>query len=68
MFSTDGSSIEEQVAGLLRGPAAGGGRVVHGRPAGGAAHGPAGSSEYFAGGVVAYSNEAKMELLGVPGD
>ena len=27
-----------------------------------------GSSEYFAGGVVAYSDEAKMELLGVPGE
>lgn len=25
----------------------------------------AGSSDYFAGGVIAYSNEAKMELLGV---
>jgi nicotinamide-nucleotide amidase len=28
----------------------------------------AGSSEYVAGGVVAYSNEAKTELLGVPAD
>ena len=27
-----------------------------------------GSSEYFAGGVVAYSNEAKTELLGVPAE
>jgi PncC family amidohydrolase len=28
----------------------------------------AGSSDYFAGGVIAYSNEAKMELLGVRAD
>ena len=27
-----------------------------------------GSSEYFAGGVVAYSNEAKTNLLGVPAE
>ena len=27
-----------------------------------------GSSDYFAGGVVAYSNEAKTELLGVPAE
>ena len=27
-----------------------------------------GASAYFAGGVVAYSNEAKVELLGVPAE
>ena len=28
----------------------------------------AGSSDYFQGGVVSYSNEAKLDLLRVPGD
>lgn len=65
LFSTDGSRIDDQVAELLAGrrlavaeSCTGGlmaARVTE-RP---------GSSAYFAGGVVAYSNEAKAELLGV---
>jgi nicotinamide-nucleotide amidase len=42
-----------------------GGRVVHRRAAGGPADRPAGSSAYFARGVVVYSNEAKVALAGV---
>jgi nicotinamide-nucleotide amidase len=68
LFSTDGSSIEEQVAELLEertlavGESCTGGLLsvrLTDRP---------GSSRYFAGGVVAYSNEAKVELLGVDPD
>jgi competence/damage-inducible protein CinA-like protein len=65
LFSTDGSSIDEQVAKLLAGrwiavaeSCTGGlmtARLTE-RP---------GSSEYVAGGVVSYSNEAKSALLGV---
>jgi nicotinamide-nucleotide amidase len=65
LFSVDGSSIDEQVAQLLRGrwiataESSTGGLLaarLTDRP---------GSSEYVAGGVVSYSNEAKSELLGV---
>src|SRR5205085_561831 len=65
LFSVDGSSIEEQVARLLDdrrvavGESCTGGLLcarLSDRP---------GSSRHFAGGVVAYSNDAKVELLGV---
>ena len=46
----------------------GSGRVLQRRPAGGADHRPGGRLEYMAGGVVAYSNEAKSALLGVDPD
>jgi competence/damage-inducible protein CinA-like protein len=65
LFSRDGSTIDEQVAGLLEGhwvataeSCTGGllcARLTE-RP---------GASAYVAGGVVSYSNEAKAELLGV---
>jgi nicotinamide-nucleotide amidase len=65
LFSRDGSTIDEQVAALLKGrwialaeSCTGGllaARLTE-RP---------GSSAYVAGGVVSYSNEAKSELLGV---
>jgi nicotinamide-nucleotide amidase len=65
LFSRDGATVDDQVAQLLLGRrlaiaescTAGllAARVTD-RP---------GSSGYFAGGVVAYSNEAKIELLGV---
>ena len=42
VFSTDGSSIDEQVARAARGPPARGGGVVHRRPAGRAPHRPPG--------------------------
>jgi nicotinamide-nucleotide amidase len=65
LFSTDGSSIDDQVASLLAGrwiavaESCSGGLLaarLTERP---------GSSEYVAGGVVSYSNDAKAGLLGV---
>ncbi len=68
VFSVDGGSLDEQVADLLHGHRLGlaesstGGllaaRLIE-RP---------GASDYVAGGVVAYSNEAKVELLDVPAE
>jgi PncC family amidohydrolase len=65
LFSEDGSTVDEQVAGLL------GGRFVAvaesctgGLMSARLTERP-GSSAYFAGGVVAYSNEAKSGLVGV---
>ena len=68
VFSTDGSSIEEQVAGLLEGRRLAIGESCTGGLLAARVTDRPGSSEYFAGGVVAYSDEAKMELLGVPGE
>jgi nicotinamide-nucleotide amidase len=66
VFSRDGSSIDEQVAGLLSGKRIGlGESCTAGLLAARLTERP-GSSAYVAGGVVAYSNEAKQELLGVP--
>lgn len=72
LYSTDGSTIDDQVASLLRGDAnakshtiavaescTGGlllGRLIN----------PPGASRYVLGGVVAYSNEAKVTQVGVP--
>jgi nicotinamide-nucleotide amidase len=70
LYSVDGSSLDEQLAGLLRE----GSRLV------GLAESctagllaarltePPGASEYVAGGVVAYSNPAKTDLLDVPAE
>jgi len=69
LFSDDGSSLDEQVAALLRqGHRIG---LAESCTAGLVAARltlPPGASEYVAGGVVAYSNEAKTELLGVPAE
>ena len=68
VFSVEGHTIDRQVADLLSGRRIGVGESCTGgllavrlteRP---------GASGYFAGGVVAYSNEAKQELLAVPGE
>jgi len=71
LYSTDGTTIDDQVAALLRG---GGGRpkrtiAVAESCTGGllAARltNPPGASEYVLGGVVAYSNEVKVTQVGV---
>jgi nicotinamide-nucleotide amidase len=65
LFSTDGSTIDEQVASLLSGRwAAAAESCTGGLMAARLTERP-GSSGYFAGGVVSYSNEAKAGLLGV---
>jgi nicotinamide-nucleotide amidase len=68
LFSDDGSTLDEQVAALLR---EGRHRIALAESctAGLVAARltePPGASDYVAGGVVAYSNAAKVELLGVP--
>jgi len=74
LFSDDGSTVDEQVAALLRGEA---GRqpatlavaesCTGGLLAGRITELP-GSSDYFRGGLVVYSNEAKVSLAGVPAE
>jgi len=66
VFSTDGSSIEEQVMRLLEGRRLGVGESCTGGLLAARLTDRPGSSDYFAGSVVAYSNEAKSALLGVP--
>jgi nicotinamide-nucleotide amidase len=68
VFSRDGSTIDEQVAGLLAGRRVG---LAESETAGLLAARLTeipGSSAYVAGGVVAYSNDAKRELLDVPAE
>jgi nicotinamide-nucleotide amidase len=65
IFSEDGSSIDDQVLHLLMGRrVATAESCTAGLLAARLTERP-GSSEYVMGGVVAYSNEAKVELLGV---
>jgi competence/damage-inducible protein CinA-like protein len=70
LFSTDGSTVDEQVARLLR--TAGFTIATAESCTGGLLAGRltdlAGSSEYVLGGLVVYSNEAKTALAGVPAD
>ena len=64
-FSLDGTGIDEIVAGLLRGRSL---AVAESCSAGLLAARIAsrpGSSDYFSGGVVSYSNRSKQDLLGV---
>jgi nicotinamide-nucleotide amidase len=68
LFSADGSTVDDQVADLLRGRRlAIGESCTAGLLAARVTERP-GASAYFAGGVVAYSDEAKIELLGVPAE
>jgi PncC family amidohydrolase len=65
LFSGDGSTIDEQVAGLLAGRRVGVGESCTGGLMAARLTERPGSSDYMAGGVVAYSNDAKEALLGV---
>jgi nicotinamide-nucleotide amidase len=67
LFSDDGTSVEEQVAALLleQGRTVAVAESCTGGEMAARLSGPAGASAYFAGGVVAYANEAKAGLLGV---
>ena len=68
LFSIDGTTIDEQVAMLLRGRRLAIGESCTGGLLAARFTERPGSSEYFAGGVVAYSDEAKTDLLGVPSE
>jgi len=68
LFSADGSTIDEQVAGLLAGHTVAVGESCTGGLLAARFTDRPGSSAYFAGGVVAYGNAAKTKLLGVPAD
>jgi nicotinamide-nucleotide amidase len=64
-FSLDGETIDAQVATLLLGHRLGLAESCSGGLLAARITDLAGASEYLAGGVVAYSNEAKAALLGV---
>jgi nicotinamide-nucleotide amidase len=65
LFSTDGSSVDDQVAELLAGRRIGVAESCTGGLMAGRLTERPGSSDYVAGSVVSYSNEAKADLLGV---
>jgi nicotinamide-nucleotide amidase len=65
LFSEDGTTIDEQVAGLLRGRRLGLAESCSGGLLAARITNRPGASAYLAGSVVAYSNDAKRELLGV---
>ena len=65
LFSADGETIDSQVAGLLQGHRLALAESCSGGLLAARITDLPGSSAYMAGGVVAYSDEAKAELLGV---
>jgi nicotinamide-nucleotide amidase len=65
LFSEDGSTIDEQVAALLSGHKIAVAESCTGGLLAARLTDRPGSSAYFAGGVVAYSNDAKVDLVGV---
>jgi nicotinamide-nucleotide amidase len=65
LFSLDGSTVDEQVVGLLAGRSVAVAESCTGGLMAARLTDRAGSSAYFAGGVVAYTNEAKVDLVGV---
>jgi nicotinamide-nucleotide amidase len=65
LFSTDGETIDDQVARLLRGHRLALAESCSGGLMAARITAIPGASQYMAGGVVAYSDEAKVELLGV---
>lgn len=68
LFSTDGTSLDDQVTALLADRRIGLAESCSGGLLAARLTERPGSSGYFAGGVVAYSNAAKTELLGVPAE
>jgi nicotinamide-nucleotide amidase len=64
-FSLDGTTIDQQVAALLKGRRLGLAESCSGGLLAARITDLPGASEYLRGSVVAYSNEAKSELLGV---
>jgi len=65
LFSVDGSTVDDQVASLLQGRWAAVAESCTGGLLAARLTRRAGSSEYFAGGVVSYANDAKAAMLGV---
>ncbi len=65
LFSLDGETIDSQLAGLLAGRRLALAESCSGGLLAARITDPPGASAYFAGGVVAYSNAAKAELLDV---
>jgi nicotinamide-nucleotide amidase len=65
LFSVDGSTVDQQVAELLQGRWAGVAESCTGGLLAARLTRIPGSSDYFSGGVVSYSNQAKADLLGV---
>jgi nicotinamide-nucleotide amidase len=65
LYSTDGTTVDEQVSRLLVGRRIGLAESCTAGLLAGRLTDPAGASDYVAGGVVAYSNEAKSAVLGV---
>jgi nicotinamide-nucleotide amidase len=65
LFSEDGTTIDEIVAGLLGGHRLGLAESCSGGQMASRITSRPGASEYFAGSAVTYSNEAKVSVLGV---
>ena len=65
LFSDDGSTVDEQVAGLLQGHRLAIAESCTGGLMAARITDRGGSSAYFAGGAVAYSNAAKINIVGV---
>jgi nicotinamide-nucleotide amidase len=65
LFSEDGTTVDEQIARLLGGRKLAVAESCTGGLLAARLTDRAGSSDYFLGGIVAYSNEAKAELVGV---